>query len=310
MTLLNTKPIPQQLLLVGAPSLFVVLWSTGYISARLGLPYAEAGTFLMMRFALAAIVMVALVVVSRAPLPASFREWAHCAVVGALVHGLYLYGGFASIQEGLTPTTIAVVVGMQPVITAVLIGPILGEAVNIRQWGGFFLGTVGVVLVIVANFASIGFGSGAPAVFLSLLCVLSISVGTLYQKRFCASVDLRSGTMIQLIIAAVMMWGISSWFETGHVEWTGTFVFALMWSVLVLSVGAYALLWWLVRRNAATNVVSLFFLMPPVTAVFDWLLFDETVSLITLMGIAIAVAGIAIVIRYGPQSSSAASPAQ
>jgi len=309
-TLLNTKPIPQQLLLVGAPSLFVVLWSTGYISARLGLPYAEAGTFLMMRFALAAIVMVALVVVSRAPLPASFREWVHCAVVGALVHGLYLYGGFASIQEGLTPTTIAVVVGMQPVITAVLIGPILGEAVNIRQWGGFFLGTVGVVLVIVANFASIGFGSGAPAVFLSLLCVLSISVGTLYQKRFCASVDLRSGTMIQLIIAAVMMWGISSWFETGHVEWTGTFVFALMWSVLVLSVGAYTLLWWLVRRNAATNVVSLFFLMPPVTAVFDWLLFDQRVSLITLMGIAIAVAGIAIVIRYGSQSSSAASPAQ
>ena len=310
MTLLNTKPIPQQLLLVGAPSLFVVLWSTGYISARLGLPYAEAGTFLMMRFALAAIVMVALVVVSRAPLPPSFREWVHCAVVGALVHGLYLYGGFASIQEGLTPTTIAVVVGMQPVITAVLIGPILGEAVNIRQWGGFFLGTVGVVLVIVANFASIGFGSGAPAVFLSLLCVLSISVGTLYQKRFCASLDLRSGTMIQLIMAAVMMWGISSWFETGHVEWTGTFVFALMWSVLVLSVGAYTLLWWLVRRNAATNVVSLFFLMPPVTAVFDWLLFDQRVSLITLMGIAIAVAGIAIVIRYGPQSSSAASPAQ
>ncbi len=310
MTLSNTKPVPQQLLLVGAPSLFVVLWSTGYISARLGLPYAEAGTFLMMRFALAAIFMVALVVVSRAPLPTSFREWAHCAVVGALVHGLYLYGGFASIQEGLTPTTIAVVVGMQPVITAVLIGPILGEAVNIRQWGGFFLGTVGVVLVIVANFASIGFGSGAPAVFLSLLCVLSISVGTLYQKRFCASVDLRSGTMIQLIMAAVMMWGISSWLETGHVEWTGTFVFALMWSVLVLSVGAYTLLWWLVRRKAATNVVSLFFLMPPVTAVFDWLLFDQKVSLITLMGIAIAVAGIAIVIRYGPQPSSAASPTQ
>ena len=310
MTLSNTKPVPQQLLLVGAPSLFVVLWSTGYISARLGLPYAEAGTFLMMRFALAAIFMVALVVVSRAPLPTSFREWAHCAVVGALVHGLYLYGGFASIQEGLTPTTIAVVVGMQPVITAVLIGPILGEAVNIRQWGGFFLGTVGVVLVIVANFASIGFGSGAPAVFLSLLCVLSISVGTLYQKRFCASVDLRSGTMIQLIMAAVMMWGISSWLETGHVEWTGTFVFALMWSVLVLSVGAYTLLWWLVRRKAATNVVSLFFLMPPVTAVFDWLLFEQKVSLITLMGIAIAVSGIAIVIRYGPQSSSAASPAQ
>ena len=304
MTLLNTKPIPQQLLLVGAPSLFVVLWSTGYISARLGLPYAEAGTFLMMRFALAAIFMAAFVVASRAPLPTSFREWAHCAVVGALVHGLYLYGGFASIQEGLTPTTIAVVVGMQPVITAVLIAPILGEAVNIRQWGGFFLGTVGVVLVIVANFTSIGFGSGAPAVFLSLICVLSISVGTLYQKRFCASVDLRSGTMIQLIMAAVMMWGISTWLETGHVEWTGTFVFALLWSVLVLSVGAYTLLWWLVRRKTATNVVSLFFLMPPVTAVFDWLLFDQRVSLITLMGIVIAVAGIVIVIRYGPPSSA------
>ena len=310
MTLSNTKSAPQQLLLVGAPSLFVVLWSTGYISARLGLPYAEAGTFLMMRFALAALFMVALVVASRAPLPTSFREWAHCAVVGALVHGLYLYGGFASIQEGLTPTTIAVVVGMQPVITAVLIAPILGEAVDIRQWGGFFLGTVGVVLVIVANFASIGFGSGAPAVFLSLICVLSISVGTLYQKRFCASVDLRSGTMIQLIVAAVMMWGISSWFETGHVEWTGTFVFALLWSVLVLSVGAYTLLWWLVRRKRATNVVSLFFLMPPVTAVFDWLLFDQRVSLITLMGIVIAVAGIVIVIRYGPPPSSATSRAQ
>ena len=195
---------------------------------------------------------------------------------------------------------------MQPVITAVLIGPILGEAVNIRQWGGFFLGTVGVVLVIVANFASIGFGSGTPAVLLCLLCVLSISVGTLYQKRFCASVDLRSGTMIQLIVAAVLMWCISSWFETGVVEWTGTFVFALVWSVFVLSVGAYALLWWLVRRKAATNVVSLFFLMPPVTAVFDWLLFDQGLPLITLVGIVIAVAGIAIVIRYGPQSQSVA----
>ena len=310
MILSNTKLDPQQLLLAGAPGLFVVLWSTGYISARLGLPYAEAGTFLMMRFALAAIFMVVLVVASRAPLPTSFREWAHCAVVGALVHGLYLYGGFASIQQGLTPTTIAVVVGMQPIITAVLIGPILGETVNIRQWGGFFLGTVGVVLVIVANFAGIGLGSGAPAVFLSLLCVLSISVGTLYQKKFCTSVDLRSGTMIQLIVAALMMWWVSSQFEDGYVEWNGTFVFALIWLVLVLSVGAYALLWWLVRRKAATNVVSLFFLMPPVTAVFDWLLFDQGLSLIMLMGIVIAVAGIAIVIRYGPQSPSVASSNQ
>ena len=307
MTLFKTNSVTEQLLLAGAPSLFVVLWSTGYIGARLGLPYAEAATFLMMRFALAAAFMVALVVASRAPLPTSLREWIHCAVAGALVHGLYLYGGFASIKAGLTPTTIAVVVGMQPMITAVLIGPILGEAVNIRQWGGFFLGTVGVILVIVANFSSIGFGSGAPAVYLSLLCVVSISVGTLYQKRFCASVDLRSGTMIQLIVAALLMWGISSWFETGYVEWTGTFVFALMWLVFVLSVGAYALLWWLVRRKAATNVVSLFFLMPPVTALFDWLLFDQGLSLITLMGIAIAVAGIAIVIRYGPQSSVALS---
>ena len=116
--------------------------------------------------------------------------------------------------------------------------------------------------------------------------------------------------MIQLIIAAVMMWGISRWFETGHVEWTSTFVFALMWSVFVLSVGAYALLWWLVRRKAATNVVSLFFLMPPVTAVLDWLLFGQQLSLITFLGIAIAVAGIAIVIRYGPESSSSHSTAQ
>jgi len=306
----KSKTGAQQLLLVGAPSLFVVLWSTGYISARLGLPYAEAGTFLMMRFALAAVFMVALVVASRAPLPTNFLEWLHCAVAGALVHGLYLYGGFASIQEGLTPTTIAVVVGMQPVITAVLIGPILGESVNIRQWGGFFLGTVGVILVIVTNFSSIGFGSGTPALFLCLLCVMSISVGTLYQKRFCASVDLRSGTMIQLIVAAVLMWCIASWFETGYVEWTGKFVFALMWSVFVLSVGAYALLWWLVRRKAATNVVSLFFLMPPVTAVFDWLLFDQGLPLIALIGIVIAATGIAIVIRYGPQSPSVASTKQ
>jgi drug/metabolite transporter (DMT)-like permease len=199
---------------------------------------------------------------------------------------------------------------MQPVITAVLIGPILGETVNIRQWGGFFLGTLGVILVIMPNFVGIGISSGAPAVILSLICVLSISVGTLYQKRFCTSVDLRSGTMIQLIVAALMMWWVSSQFEDGHVEWNGTFVFSLIWLVLVLSVGAYALLWWLVRRKSATNVVSLFFLMPPVTAVFDWLLFDQRVSLITLMGIVIAVAGIVIVIRYGPQSSSAASRAQ
>ncbi len=306
----NSKPVTEQMLLACAPSLFVVLWSTGYIGARLGLPYAEAGTFLMLRFALAAVFMVVLVVACRAPLPTNLRDFVHCAVVGALVHGLYLYGGFASIQQGLTPTTVSVVVGMQPVITAVLIGPILGETVNIRQWGGFFLGTLGVILVIMPNFVGIGISSGAPAVILSLICVLSISVGTLYQKRFCTSVDLRSGTMIQLIVAALMMWWVSSQFEDGHVEWNGTFVFSLIWLVLVLSVGAYALLWWLVRRKSATNVVSLFFLMPPVTAVFDWLFFDQRVSLITLMGIVIAVAGIVIVIRYGPQSSSAASRAQ
>lgn len=275
------------------PLLFVLLWSTGFIGAKFGLPYAEPLTFLSLRYALVVALMVVVVGATRAPWPQDRRQVLHIGVTGLLVHALYLGGVFIAISHGLAAGLVALVVGMQPLLTAVGAGWLLDERVSRRQWVGLALGFAGVALVVASKGAQ-----GVPAAELALmlapalLALLGITSGTLYQKRFCPSFDLRTGSVIQFIpslaITAALAWGT----ETAAVEWHGEFVFALLWLVLVLSLGAISLLNLLIRSGSAVNVASLFYLTPPTTAVMAWLLFGETLHVLALTGMTIAVAGV------------------
>ena len=278
-----------------APALFVVFWSTGFIGAKLGLPFAGPMSFLFARFALVTLLMLAVSLATGAAWPAGWREAGHIAVVGALLQGIYLGGVFISIAAGVSAGLTALIVGLQPLLTAALAGAVLGERVTARQWLGCILGLVGVALVV-ANKLSFDahhvFGATSAAAAL-----IGITLGTLYQKRFCSGMDLRSGTVIQNGVAAAVMLAGVLLFEGMRISGSGTFVFALVWVVLVLSIGATLLLFMLLRRGAAAPVTSLFYLVPPVTALMAFLLFGETLGPTALLGMALAVLGVALVNR-------------
>lgn len=280
------------------PALFVLLWSTGFIGAKFGLPYAEPLTFLSIRFVLVIGLLGAVALVMRAPWPADSRLAGHIAVSGILVHALYLGGVFMSIHRGLPSGISALIVGLQPLLTASVAGRLLGERVTIRQWGGLILGLAGVGLVLstrVSGAALDGFGWDAIAA--AIVALLGITAGTLYQKRFCTGMDLRSGAVIQYGGALAVIGAAALATETLQVQWTQSFVLALGWLVLVLSVGAISLLMALIRMGEAARVASLFYLVPPVTAVLAWALFDEQLGAVGLLGMGAAVAGVALVIR-------------
>jgi drug/metabolite transporter (DMT)-like permease len=290
------------LLFAAAPAVFVVLWSTGFIGAKLGLPYAEPATFLALRFALVCLILGAITWVTHAQGPGTWMNALHIMTVGVLVHGVYLGGIYLGISLGVSAGDSALIVGLQPMLTAVLAGPMLSEPVRARQWVGFLLGTAGVTLV---SLRYVGlFDSSMIGVILCVVAVTGMSIGTLYQKRFCSEMNLLSGSFLQFLAAAVMMGILSVIFDTQNVQWSGEFVFALAWLVVVLSLGAMTLLWTLVRHQAATRVASLFFLVPPVTALIAWPLFGETFSYKSALGMILVVGGV-LLVSYG---NNAAGP--
>jgi drug/metabolite transporter (DMT)-like permease len=291
-----TVPRPAALLqAVGVPALFVVLWSTGFIGARLGLPHAGPLTFLALRFGLAAGLLVLVALATRAPWPHRPAEMGHYAVAGLLVHGVYLGGVYVGISLGVEAGVSALVVGLQPLLTAALAGVLLGERVTPRQWAGLGLGLLGVALVLARKL-----GHGAGDALGGLACVAAlfgITAGTLYQKRHGAGMDLRTGSVVQFAAAGLATVAAAALFEDTSVDWTGEFVFALLWLVLVLSLGAVSLLYVLIRRGAASQVASLFFLVPPCTALMAWPLFGEALGAVALVGMALTAAGVALASR-------------
>ena len=279
------------------PAVFVLLWSTGFIGAKFGLPFAEPYTFLALRFALLVVILGLAVPALRAPWP-SLPLAGHLAVSGLLVHGVYLAGVFGAIHRGVPSGLTALVVGLQPLLTAVVVGPLLGERVSPRQWLGFLLGLAGVAMVLSTRLAGLSFaGFGWDGVTFALAALLGITAGTLYQKHFCTGMDLRSGTLMQYVAALVVLAPAALAFETQDIRWSWPFVFVLGWLVLVLSLGAIMLLMTLIRLGEAAKVASLFYLVPPVTALLAFLLFDEALSPLALVGMAAAVAGVALVVR-------------
>ena len=276
------------------PLLFVFLWSTGFIGAKFGLPYAEPLSFLLTRYGLVIGLMLAIALIMRAPWPKDPAQWLHIGVSGVLVHAFYLGGVFVAIAHGLPAGVTALVVGMQPLLTAAAAGWLLGEKVSARQWGGLALGFVGVTLVVSGKFGDAALG---PMLWPALVALLAITAGTLYQKRFCARFDLRTGSVIQFVPTAIVTGIAVALFEDYRIEWTGDFLFALGWLVLVLSLGAISLLNLLIRSGSAVNVASLFYLTPPTTALIAWVVFGETLAPLAVVGMAVAVAGVYLVAR-------------
>lgn len=271
------------------PLLFVVLWSTGFIGARLGLPHTEPLTFLLVRY-MAVMMGIALVAVAtRAPWPQGAKVWFHIGMSGLLLHGIYLGGVFIAISKGLPAGVTSLVVGLQPLLTAVGAGWLLREQVLGRQWLGLLLGLLGVALVV---FGKIGSGFAQAALWPAVAALFAITAGTIYQKRFCPPFDWRTGAIAQFLPSTVATFAGAFFTESFRVEWTGEFVFALAWLVLVLSIGAISLLNWLIRNSDAVNIASLFYLVPPCTALFAWLLFGEVFTGLALAGMALTVAGV------------------
>ncbi|WP_366656542.1 DMT family transporter [Fodinicurvata sp. EGI_FJ10296] len=297
------------------PAVFVFLWSTGFIGAKYGLPYAEPFTFLTLRLALvlAGFAAFAALTATRWPSAAGFG---HAMVVGVLVHAGYLGGVFTSIDGGVPAGISAMIVSLQPLLTAVVVGPLLGERLTWRQGAGFVLGVVGVALVLFGDQMSAGGAASAPgvgapvwAIGASIVALISITTGTLYQKRYCGGIDIRAGAVAQYLAATGVTAALALAFEPLEIAWSGDFLFALAWLVVVLSFGATTLLMLLIRMGAASRTASLFYLVPPMTALIAFIMFDEALGPTSLIGMLVSVCGVALVIG-GASQPGKATPGQ
>lgn len=277
--------------ILAAPAVFVVLWSSGFIGSKAGLPYAEPMTYLSLRMVALVLMLGAMVAIARPAWPSPACAL-HNVVAGVGVHGLYLGGVFISIDHGLPAGLAALIVALQPILTSTLANRWLGERVVLHQWVGLALGLVGVWLVVQERAAGDATLTGWIAIFIALI---AITLGTLYQKHFAGGVDWRIGLLVQYTASGALFVLAAFLFETRVVEWTLQFVLALGWLVFGLSLGAIWLFYFMIRRSAAMRVTSLFYLTPPVTALMAWLLFDERLAPLALVGMAVCVAGVFLV---------------
>jgi drug/metabolite transporter (DMT)-like permease len=283
------------LLRLGGPVVFVLLWSTGFVGAKYGLPYAPPFTFLGLRLVIASVLLGLIAAAMRSARPTRVQA-GHAAVVGVLLHAGYLGGVFLAISVGVPAGVSAVVVSLQPVLTAVLAGRVLGERLAARQWLGLVLGVAGVALVVGPGIAGSGGGLPAAGLLACLVALASGTAGTLYQKRFGDAVPLVSGAAVQYAAASAVLVVLAFGTETVAVRWTGEFIAAMVWLVVGLSLGAVLLLLLLLRRGTASSVSSLLYLVPPATALEAYLLFDERLGPLSLVGVGVAAVGVALVV--------------
>ena len=274
------------------PMVFVLIWSTGFVVARLGMPHAAPMTFLSWRYALSAICFVMWAWLSGVRLPRDRQQWMHLAVTGVLMHAGYLGGVWAAVKAGMGAGLSALIVGLQPVLTGIWLS-YRGNAVTRKQWLGLALGLLGLLLVVSNKLLVVGEVTWFN-LCLAALALVSITTGTLYQKHFVKPCDVRAASTVQLL-AAFAVTAPLAWLEQAPLLWVDDVVMAMAWSVLALTLGASSLLYMLIQRGAATSVTSLMYLVPPCTAVLALLLFDEALTLLTVLGMAITVVGVAMV---------------
>jgi drug/metabolite transporter (DMT)-like permease len=275
------------------PAVFVLIWSTGFIVARYGMPYAPPMKFLATRYALSIACFLPWIFWARVAVPANRVQWGHLAVTGVLMHAGYLGGVWAAVKFGMGSGLSALIVGLQPVLTALWLSS-TGGRVAARQWGGLVLGFVGLMLVVSAK---LGRGEvTALNLSLAVLALLSITAGTLYQKRFVTQCDVRVANTVQLAAALLVTLPLAL-LESETMQWNAQLGWAMAWSVVGLTLGGSSLLYLLIQRGAATTVTSLLYLVPPCTALMAWVLFGEAITLLTIVGTALAALGVYWVVR-------------
>jgi len=276
-----------------APAIFVVLWSTGFIATKYVVHDADPLTYLAIRMALVVVLMAVIVAIARPRWPDRIGI-AHSAVAGVLVHGFYLGGTAIAIAHSIPAGLSALIPGLQPILTSTIANRWLGERVRPMQWAGLLLGLAGVVLIL--HNRPMG-GEAGWGWFASAVSLVSITLGTLYQRRYCNAIDWRAGNLVQYI-AVTIFFGIGAWLlENNVVHWTAEFALALIWLVVVLSIGSIGLLYWLIRRSAATSVASLFYLVPTVTSLMAFILFGERLDAIAIVGMTACAAAVFLVNR-------------
>lgn len=276
------------------PVVFVLIWSTGFIVARYAMPLSPPLKFLATRYALSILCFLPWIILAKVAWPQSRAQWQHLAVTGILMHACYLGGVWAAVKAGMGSGLAALIVGLQPVLTAIWLSS-TGSQVTKRQWFGLLLGLTGLVMVV-----SHKFGSGAEATWQNLLlavgALLGITVGTLYQKRFVAPCDVRTASVVQLGAALLVSLPVA-WLEPEPMQWNAQLAGAMAWSVLALTLGGSSLLYLLIQRGGAASVTSLMYLVPPCTALLAWLLFAESITAVTLAGTLLTAVGVSLVVR-------------
>jgi drug/metabolite transporter (DMT)-like permease len=276
-----------------APAIFVVLWSTGFVGTKYVIHNADPLTYLAIRMAIVVVLMAIICAITRPTWP-NGREIGHGIVAGILVHGVYLGGTAVAISLSIPAGLSALIPGLQPILTSTIANRWLGERVTPLQWGGLVLGLAGVALILHDRPMSGQAGWGWIA---SAVSLVSITLGTLYQRRYCNSIDWRSGNLVQYVAVTVFFTIGAFLFEKRTVHWTTEFVLALSWLAVVLSIGSIGLLYWLIRRQAATSVASLFYLVPAVTSVMAYFLFDERLDAVAITGMVACAAAVFLVNR-------------
>ncbi len=286
------------------PVVFVLIWSTGFIVARYGMPLSPPMKFLAVRYALSILCFLPWIFLAKVAWPQSRAQWLHLAVTGVLMHACYLGGVWAAVKSGMGSGLTALIVGLQPVLTALWLSSIAksnvggSSHVSARQWAGLALGLVGLVMVVSRK---LGAGDEVhwQSMVLAVGALLGITVGTLYQKRFVAPCDVRTANVVQLGAALALTLPLTL-LEVEPMQWNLQLAGAMAWSVLALTLGGSSLLYLLIQRGAAASVTSLMFLVPPVTALLAWLLFSEPVTLVTLLGTVVTAIGVSLVVRTAP----------
>jgi drug/metabolite transporter (DMT)-like permease len=284
------------------PVVFVMIWSTGFIVARYGMPYAPPFSFLLVRYICSILCFLPWILLARVAWPRDRAQWLHLSVTGILMHAGYLGGVWAAVKSGMGSGLSALIVGIQPVLTAIWLSWSLRGSdqpgVSPRQWGGLLLGFAGLLMVV---WHKLTMGSALDHVTpvnmaFAIGALFSITVGTLYQKRFVQPCDVRSANTVQLLAAAVVTLPLA-WLEPETMQWNPQLVGAMAWSVLGLTLGGSSLLYILISRGAAASVTSLMYMVPPTTAIMAWVLFGETITALTLAGTALTALGVSLVVR-------------
>ena len=284
-----------------APALFVLLWSTGFIGIRYGIPYAPPFTFIAIRMAFASVLLALISLAITRHFKYDKATIGKSALVGLTIHGAYLGGCFYGVKQGMPAGITALICSLQPVLVSVFSSLFFGEKLTHRKWLGLGLGLAGLVLVIAPKLEGSGDQVlptvGVIAIFIALL---GGTTGTLLQKKFGAGVEVLSGTSWQYVATGILMGSLALIFEGDQsITWNAPFIFSLIWLIVALSIGAILILYFLLARSSASSVSSLYYLVPAVTAVEAYFLFGETISMVTALGTLVTIAGVALVVAQG-----------